>query len=89
MSATEAKEIRTALKKELGLNSKQVSVRARCYPLGSSVYVSIKSTDADYTKVDPKTKCSDHVRYCEDTPEILGSFGRAVHGFSEEARTRG
>ena len=68
MSAQKAKQVRDALKKELGLNSRQVSVRS---PHWGSIYVTIKTADAKYAAVQEIARRVEHVRYCQFSGDIL------------------
>jgi len=87
MSAQAAKTIRTALKTELGLNSRRVSVRADSYSMGSSVYVKIKDHTVSFAAVEEIAKRSEHVRRCETTGEILSGGNTYVTvEWSREAR---
>lgn len=68
MSAEKAKLVRKALKDELGLNARQVSVRS---PHWGSIYVTIKTADASFAKVEEIAKRVEHVRRCEYSGDIL------------------
>jgi hypothetical protein len=76
-AAQSAAEIRAALK-GLGLSSRQVSVRASNFSLGSSIDVRINDPDVPLSRVSEIAKQHEHVRHCEITGEILGGGNRYV-----------
>lgn len=70
MSAAEAaKVIRERIKRELGATSRQVSVRASSYSMGSSIHVKVRDAGIRLMSVE-------HVDRCEATGEILNGGNR-------------
>lgn len=79
--------IRKALKETHKWSSKDVSVRANHYSMGSSIEISIKNPDVKIDAV--KAIASEHERIDRDemTGEILSGGNRFVNvGYSQEAR---
>lgn len=72
MSASAAKEIRAALKSELGLTSKHVSVRSRPCTYSTAVDVRIKSESVSRRKVEDVARRFRNISRCEISNEILG-----------------
>lgn len=86
MGTQEAKTIRQALKAELGVTSRQVSVKANHFSMGSSVTVTVKDHTVDFEKVEEIANRSERIRRCEMTGDILGGGNTYIHvGFSREA----
>jgi hypothetical protein len=68
MSKQDAAKVRAAIKKELGHNSRAVSVRSS----GSALYLTIKDPTIRKSEVESIGNRARHVRYCEASGEILG-----------------
>ncbi len=77
--AEAAKTVRQALKDELGLTSRDVSVRSERYSLGSSVHVTIKTKGVRLSEVERIANRVQKIRRCEFTGDILGGGNRYVH----------
>lgn len=77
-AADTARTIRTAIKKELGYTSKQVSVRCSNFSMGSSVDVRIKVRGIDVEAVDAIAKRDEKIHRCERTGEILSGGNRYI-----------
>jgi len=79
----EAKQVRDALKAELGLNSRAVSVRRS----GCSIRVTIKRADVKRAPVEEIAERAKSIRYCEASGEILQGGNTFVFvDYSDEAR---
>lgn len=79
MTTTEyAAEIRAILKHRHGWSSRQVSVRAEYYSMGSSIEVEIKDAAVPLSIVKALAEKAEHVRRCEVSGEILGGGNRYV-----------
>lgn len=76
--AQAAARIRKALKAELGLTSRQVSVRSERYSMGSSIDVYIKEPLVSKEKVQEIADRERKVRYCEASGEVLSGGNRFV-----------
>lgn len=89
MTTTEyAAEIRQILKRKHGWNSRQVSVRAEYYSMGSSIEVEIKDAAVPLPTVKALAEKAEHVRRCEVSGEILGGGNRYVSvRYSHDAQT--
>lgn len=87
MSTTErAAAIRSALKSQHGWTSRQVSVRAQYYSMGSSINVRVNDPDVSIERVEEIANA--HERIDRDQfGEILGGGNLFVHvSYSSEAR---
>jgi hypothetical protein len=69
--------VRNALKAELGLTSRQVSVRADSFSMGSAVRVSIKAP-VSREKVEQIANGQQRISYCEYSGEVLSGGNRYV-----------
>lgn len=78
-TAEVAKELRLALKTELGLGPREVSVRTDNYSLGSSIDVTIKVPGILKDKVEEIAKRFARIQYDHATGEILCGGNRNVH----------
>jgi hypothetical protein len=78
-TAEVAKELRQALKTELGLGPREVSVRTDNYSLGSSIDVTIKVPGILKDKVEEIAKRFARIQYDHATGEILCGGNRHVH----------
>jgi hypothetical protein len=87
VSTTEhAAQIRQTLKAKHGWSSRQVSVRADNYSMGSSIDVIIKDPAIPLPVVKAIAEVAEHIRRCEVSGEILGGGNRFVHvTYSREA----
>lgn len=77
-TASKAALIRAELKSALGLNGRQVSVRASDYSGGSSLYVTVK-VPVGLAKVRAIAAKHEDVRVCETTGEILSGCNTYLH----------
>ena len=81
-----AAEVRAALKKA-GFSSKQVSVRAEYFSLGSAINVRIKDGQVPLPLVKDIAEGKERISRCEITGEILGGGNRYVNlSISPEAK---
>ena len=79
MSTTErAKEIRTQLKRQHGWNSRQVSVRAKYFSMGSSIDVRINDPAVPIAPVEKIANAHESISRCEYSGEILSGGNRYV-----------
>ena len=87
MNTTEyAAKIRKELKEKHGWNSRQVSVRADYYSMGSSIHVEIKDASIPLGVVKEIAEQAERISRCEVTGEILGGGHRFVEvRYSREA----
>lgn len=87
MTTTErAAEIRKALKAQYGWTSRQVSVVADLYSMGSSIRIRIKDPSVHLATVKAVATPHESVRYCEVSGEILSGGNRFVDvSYSHEA----
>lgn len=76
--ADAAKQIRGALKSELGLTQRDVSVRAQSYSMGSSIKVRLRSNKATLAQVEAIANKHQDVHYDEASGEILSGGNRFV-----------
>ena len=88
MTATEyAAQIRSTLKRAHGWTSRQVSVRAEYFSMGSSVDVTVKDPAIPLPVVKAIAEQAESIRRCEITGEILGGGNRYVSvRYSHEAQ---
>jgi hypothetical protein len=88
MNATEhAAQIRSTLKKSHGWTSRQVSVRAEYFSLGSSIDVIVKDPAIPLPVVKAVAEQAESIRRCEISGEILGGGNRYVSvRYSHEAQ---
>jgi hypothetical protein len=73
-----AAEIRAELKRAHGWTSRQVSVRAEYFSLGSSIDVVVKDPTIPLPTVKAIAERAESIRHCEVTGEILGGGNRYV-----------
>lgn len=87
MTTTEhAAFIRRELKRRHGWNSRQVSVRARYFSLGSSIDVEVKDAAVSLAAVKAIAEPHEQIHRCEITGEILGGGNTYLDvGYSSEA----
>ena len=79
MNTTEsAAQLRGALKRR-GWSSRQVSVRAKYFALGSSIDVEIKDPGVRLKTVEAIASEHEHIDRCEITGEILGGGNTYLH----------
>lgn len=82
----EAAKVRARLKRERGWSSRQVSVRARSFSLGSSIEVEVKDPAVPLATVKAIAEEAERIHRCEITGEILGGGNRYVSvRYSREA----
>ena len=74
-----AAQIRQALKTRHGWTSRDVSVRADYYSMGSSIHVTIKNADVTLAAVKAVAEAHESISRCELTGEILSGGNRYVH----------
>ncbi len=80
MSTTDyAKQIRTTLKAKHGWTSRQVSVRAEYFSMGSAIEVVIKDPCVPITAVKAVAEQAERIDRCQATGEILGGGNRYVN----------
>lgn len=80
MTTTEhAAAIRKELKARHGWTSRQVSVRAEHYSMGSSLHVVVKDPSIPLRAVKAIAGQAESIRRCEVTGEILSGGNRYVH----------
>lgn len=75
-AAQDAARIRKTLKAAKIANTRQVSIRARSYSLGSSIDVVIHDHTVDIKEVRTIAQSAEHVRRCEYSGEILSGGNR-------------
>lgn len=84
--AEDAAEIRKAYKAR-GWNSRDVSVRAEQFSMGSSINVTIKDPRVDWREAERIAEGKERIARCEITGEILSGGNRYVHvRHSEECK---
>ena len=66
-----AKELRAILKKEMGVNAKQVSVKSSCCGYSDKLDIKIKDLTVNKNKVEELANTFDKVDRCEASGEIL------------------
>jgi len=95
MSTTKqlAAQIRATIKSELGLNSRQVSIRTRYASMMSAIDATIKDatvTNEQFAAIERIVEGSESIRRCEFSGEILGGGNRytSVRWSSEARRER-
>lgn len=71
MDINDSKSIRSELKKRLGYNSRQVSVRIQRYSMGRTTHFTIRDATVDYNAVKDFSEECESVRRCEYSGEIL------------------
>jgi hypothetical protein len=88
MTTTEyAAQIRQALKRQHGWSSRQVSVRAEYFSLGSSIEIVVKDPSIPLPAVKAIAQRAESIRRDEMTGEILGGGNRYVSvTYSHEAQ---
>jgi hypothetical protein len=88
MNATEhAAQIRQTLKKSHGWTSRQVSIRAEYFSMGSSIDVIVKDPAIPLPAVKAVAEDAESIRRCEISGEILGGGNRYVSvRYSHEAQ---
>jgi hypothetical protein len=88
MNATEyAAQIRQTLKKSHGWSSRQVSVRAEYFSMGSSIDVTVKDPTIPLPVVKAIAEGAESIRRCEASGEILSGGNRYVSvKYSHEAQ---
>jgi hypothetical protein len=80
MTTTEhAAQIRSELKKRHGWTSRQISVRADYFSLGSALEIHVKDPAIPLSAVKAVAEPSEHIRRCEITGDILGGGNRYLH----------
>lgn len=77
-AADAAATIRAALKREHGWSSRDVSVRAENYSLGSSISVTVKRPGIRLALVEGIAEAEERISRCEITGEILNGGNRYV-----------
>ena len=89
MTTTEhAAHIRQTLKTRHGWSSRDVSVRADYYSMGSSIRIHIKNPNVSSEAVKAIAEQAEHIDYCAYSGEILGGGNTYVHvRYSHEAQT--
>ena len=81
-----AAQIRAAFKAK-GWTSRDISVRAEYYSMGSSIHVVIKNPDVPFEPVERAANEHERIDRCEYSGEILSGGNRFVHvSYSTEAR---
>ena len=81
----DSKRIRAELKAR-GITSRQVSVRAESYSMGSSINVTVKDPDVNLNLVKEIAETAERIQRCEYSGEILSGGNRFVHAsYSSEA----
>ena len=81
-----AADIRAAYKRN-GWSSRQISVRADCYSMGSSIDIALKDGSIPLHKVKAIAQGKERIDRCEMTGEILNGGNRYVHvTLTDEAR---
>ena len=86
-AADDAATIRSTLKREHGWTSRQVSVRAENFSLGSAVNVIVRDPAIPLPVVKAVAEDFERIRRCEVTGEILGGGNRYVSvKYSDEAQ---
>lgn len=79
MTTTEfAATIRQTLKKQYGITSRQVSVKADHFSMGSAIRVRIKDMNISSKLVEGVAKQAESIRRCEYSGEILSGGNRYV-----------
>jgi hypothetical protein len=79
MSTTEfAAHIRKTLKQKHGITSRQVSVRADHFSMGSAIRVRINDANISHKLIDGIAKQAESIRRCEYSGEILSGGNRYV-----------
>ena len=88
MNATEyAAQIRSTLKNKHGWSSRQVSVRAEYFSMGSSIEVTVKDPAIPLPVIKSVAEGAESIRRCEISGEILGGGNRYVSvKYSHEAQ---
>jgi hypothetical protein len=88
MNATEhAAQIRATLKREHGWSSRQVSIRAEYFSMGSSIDVTVKDPTIPLPTVKRVAEGAESIRRCEVSGEILSGGNRYVSvRYSHEAQ---
>ena len=88
MNATEhAAQIRSTLKKAHGWSSRQVSIRAEYFSMGSSIDVIVKDPAIPLPAVTAVAERAETIRRCEVSGEILSGGNRYVSvRYSHEAQ---
>ena len=74
-----ATEIRKAIKKQLGLSSRQVSVRGEIAGYSSVISITVKSLDIALEPIEKITESYDSYTYDEVTQEILAGGNMYVN----------
>jgi len=77
-AAEDAARIRKTLK-GCGITSRQVSVRARSYSLGSSIDINIHDPAVDIREVKNVAAAAERIHYCHASGEILGGANRFLN----------
>ncbi len=81
-----AAQLRQALKARYGWTSRDVSIRADYYSMGSAIRIKIKNADVDLAAVKSMAESHENISRCEITGEILNGGNRYVTvGYSSEA----
>ena len=70
-TADYAKQVRSDLKSELGLTSRDVSVKSDVYSLGSTIRVTVKRTGVDMAAIKRIAMRQERVARCEQTGDVL------------------
>ncbi len=88
MGTQEAAAIRQELKKRFGWGSRQISVRADHFSMGSAVDVTIKDASISINIVEAIAKDKgERIHRCEITGDILGGGNTYIHvNYTEEAK---
>ena len=76
--AQAAKAIRNALKAEMGITSKQVSVRSSSFSMGSAIRLTIKDLTVDFKRVKEIAKEKEEVSRDQATGEILSGGNQHI-----------
>ena len=84
--AEAAAEIRGNLKKFYGITSRQVSVRAKSFSMGSAIDITVNDPAVDIREVRNAADSKEKIRYCEYSGEILSGGNRYLSvGYGRKA----
>lgn len=76
--AETAKNIRDQIKRELGATSRQVSVKAESYSMGSTIHVTVKDVNVSLAAVRRIALAHERVQRCRQTGEIMSGGNRFI-----------
>jgi len=86
-AAEDTARIRAELKARHGWNSRDISVRAENYSMGSAISIQVRKPDIPLAPVQAIAEGAEHIRRCEVTGEILSGGNQYVTvRYSDEVR---